>query len=129
MEIDPKDWNDTSFTSHHELYRFIGMPSGLLIAPGMFQRVVAVILSTVTWQFALFYYNYILIFSRTPEEHMEYAQHVIFLLKTAGVTLMLKSSISSRIRSTTWVMLIGQDDWRSRTILLTLSAAENNIQP
>lgn len=55
VEINEKIRDKTAFTLHHELYGFIGIPFGLLNAPGTCQRTMDVTLSLVKWQFALVY--------------------------------------------------------------------------
>lgn len=48
-------------------------------------------LFSVKWKFALFYLDDIVIFSRTPREHINHTQLVLSLLMGTGVTLKLKS--------------------------------------
>lgn len=90
IEIEKSDRDKTAFTSPHGLYRFIRMPFGLRNAPGTFQRTMDVILSTVKWQFALVYLDDIVVFSRTPVEHIDHVRHVLTLLHDDGVILKLK---------------------------------------
>lgn len=108
VEIDLKDREKIAFKSHQGLYGIIRIPFGLKNAPGTFNRVVDVILSAVRWKFALVYLDDIVIFSRTPEEHLNHLRHVLRLLKTAGVTLNLKSANYFQTQSTTWGMLFGE---------------------
>lgn len=47
IQIDDRDRDKTAFTSHHGLYRLIGMPFRLQNAPATFQRAADVILDSV----------------------------------------------------------------------------------
>lgn len=66
------------------------MPSGLQNTPGTFQQAMHVILSTVKYQFALVYLDVIVIFSRTPDEHILPIHTILNLIRDSGVTLKLK---------------------------------------
>lgn len=57
-----------------------------------FQPVMNIILSRVNWQFALVYFDDIVIFSKTPHEHAAYTKRFSKLLKKNSVTLKLKKS-------------------------------------
>lgn len=50
LEVEEIDRDNTAFTSHHRLYRFVQMRFGLNNAPGLFQRDTEVILSLVIRQ-------------------------------------------------------------------------------
>lgn len=63
VEIDKADYDESAFTSHHRLYRFIRMPFGLRIATGTYQRTMEVKLFVVKWQIALVDLDDIVIFS------------------------------------------------------------------
>lgn len=61
------DKDKTALTSHHGLFSFTRMSFGLKNASGTFQRVIEVILSTVKWNFALHYVDYVIVFSSSLE--------------------------------------------------------------
>lgn len=65
FKVDKRDGERTAFTSHHGLYQSARMPIGLRNIPAMIERVMAITLSTVKWQFALLYFGDIVIFSKT----------------------------------------------------------------
>lgn len=62
VEINQRDSEQTTLTSHHGLYRFIRMPFGLKHALGTFQQAFDVILSMEKWQYALIYFDDIVVF-------------------------------------------------------------------
>lgn len=53
VEFAYKDHNRMALTTHHCLFRFTRMPSGLKNDSGTFKRSMDVLLTKVTWQFAL----------------------------------------------------------------------------
>lgn len=55
--------DECPFSSHYKQQRFIHIPLGQEIVPSAFLRLLHVILSEVTWAFAIFYIDYIVIFS------------------------------------------------------------------
>lgn len=61
----------TAFILRHGLYRFVSMPFGLCDAQKTFQRNMSVILFNVNWQFALVYFDSIVMFSKTLEKRIE----------------------------------------------------------
>lgn len=81
--------NETVPTSHHNLYRFVGMPFGLANAPGSFQCAMYIILTLINWQLAPVFLHNILVFSRSLCDHFEYVKRVLSLLRDTGVTLKL----------------------------------------
>ena len=89
IEMDAATKDRSAFVSHHGMYQFVRMPFGLRNAPATFQRAIDFILADAKWQFAIVYIDDIIIFSRTPEEHLEHLDTVLGLLAKAGVTLKL----------------------------------------
>jgi len=65
------------------------MPLGLTNAPATFQRALDIIRSGVKWQSCLVYLDNVIVYSRTEEEHIGRVDHVLRLLREAGVTLRL----------------------------------------
>lgn len=90
LDINKADKNETAFISHQETYRFIQMPFGLLNAPRTFKRTMDVMLVTVWRQSALVYFDDIVIFSKSSQEHIGQVQKIFSLLRQARVTLKLK---------------------------------------
>ena len=90
VPIAERDRDRTTFTSHMGTFRYKRMPFGLRNAPATFQRALDIILSGVRWKTCLVYIDDVVIFSKTQEEHFEHVNHVLSLLKEAGVKLKLK---------------------------------------
>lgn len=65
------------------------MPFGFHGSPRTFQKTTDVTLSPLQLQFALIYLDDSIIFSRTPDEHIEHDCTVLSLLQRAGATLNL----------------------------------------
>lgn len=63
IEIYTKDRDNTDFTPHHGIYRFIWMPFGLKKALETFQGAMDVILESVKWQFESVYLDDMVVFS------------------------------------------------------------------
>lgn len=68
VKVAQEDCNKTASTSHQGLFCFTRMPFGLERAPGTFKRTINVLLMEGKWQFALFYLDNIVNFSRAPEK-------------------------------------------------------------
>lgn len=82
IAMDIKKVDKIAFVTYNELYKYINMPFGLKNAPETFQGAMSVVLSTVNWQYALVYIDYVSIFSKTPKEHPHHIEKVLKLLKT-----------------------------------------------
>jgi len=65
------------------------MPFGLTNAPATFKRALDIILSGVKWQRCLIYLEDVIVYSKSEEEHIGDDDHVLRLLREAGVTLRL----------------------------------------
>jgi Reverse transcriptase (RNA-dependent DNA polymerase)/RNase H-like domain found in reverse transcriptase len=89
IPVRPEDREKTTFTSHEGLYWFLRVPFGLSNAPATFQRFVDITLSGLTWKSCLVYLDDIIVFSRTPAEHMAHLDAVFHRLYRAGLTLIL----------------------------------------
>ena len=61
------------------------MPFGLKNAPATFQRVIEMALRSILRKFYLVYIDDIIIFSDTPEQHLQHIKEVLELLR--GVNL------------------------------------------
>lgn len=99
IEIEEADRDETAFTSHHGLYQFIRMPFELRNAPDTFQRTMGVILSTLLWKCAIIYLDDIVIFSKSPQEHIGHVKTMLTLLRNASVAMDSKKCKISTERS------------------------------
>lgn len=66
------------------------MPFGLRNALGTFQRTLDVILSSIKWQFALVYLDYIVVFNRALQQHIDHECEDLALLHSADATIELR---------------------------------------
>lgn len=80
IEIVEADRNNTTFSSHHGLSRFIRMAFRLNIALALLQRAVDIVLSGARLQFALVYHNDIIFYSKSVTEHSGHTHIVLTLL-------------------------------------------------
>lgn len=76
IEIGGRDGNETSFTSHHGLYKFTRIPFRLRNALATFQRAMGVILPSMRWQFSLVYLDDIGVFLESAHDHSEEVRRV-----------------------------------------------------
>jgi Reverse transcriptase (RNA-dependent DNA polymerase) len=89
VPVRPEDREKTTFTSHDGNYWFLRMPLGLDNASATFQRFVDITLSGLTWKTCLFYLDDIIVFSKTPAEHMAHLDAVLHRLYRAVMALNL----------------------------------------
>jgi len=73
---DPSDSDKTTFITRKGSFKFKVLPFGLKGLPGLFQRVMDLVLAGLTWQIRLVYIDDIIVFSRTIEEHLERLEEV-----------------------------------------------------
>jgi len=65
----------------------VRLPIGLCNAPATFQRAMDILLAGVKWHKGLVYLDDVIVFSRSPEEHLQHLDEVMTRLGKAGVTL------------------------------------------
>jgi len=85
--MSPKDKIKTAFLSHHGLWQFKRLPMGLRNSPATFMRCLDQVLGDLKWKICAIYFNDIVIFSRTFEEHLMHIRLVLQKLKDAGLTI------------------------------------------
>jgi hypothetical protein len=88
IPVRPEDRENTNFTSHEGHYWF-RMPFCLSNDTTTFQRFVDITLSGLTCKTCLVYLDDIIVFSKTPAEHMAHLDALIHRLYRAGLTLNL----------------------------------------
>jgi Reverse transcriptase (RNA-dependent DNA polymerase) len=90
IPVRPEDRDKTTFYSHEGIYWFLRIPFGLRNSPATFHRFVDITLSGLTWKTCLAYLDDIIVFSKTPAEHVAHLDAVLHRLYRAGLTLNLK---------------------------------------
>lgn len=90
--IKESDREKTAFSINGAKYEFVRMPFGLKNAPSIFQRCVDDILRPYIGRFAYVYIDDVLIFSSTPEEHMEHITTIINALHRANMKISSEKS-------------------------------------
>ncbi|GBP12168.1 Retrovirus-related Pol polyprotein from transposon gypsy [Eumeta japonica] len=83
VKIRKEDREKSAFCVNGEKYEFIRMPFALKNAPSIFQRFVDDILREYIGKFAYVYIDDVLIYSSSPEEHMEHIEIIFDALNKA----------------------------------------------
>ena len=73
----PEDRKKTVFIIPDGLFEFLCMPCGLSTAPATFARAIGIILSGLTYDTCLCYFDGVTIFSKTIEQHCQRLQSVL----------------------------------------------------
>lgn len=89
-EIRPCDREKTAFTVKNTKYEWTRVPFGLQSSPGFFARVINEILYDILGPQCLAYMDDIVLFSKTPEQHLDTINEVMFKLESAGIKLKIK---------------------------------------
>ena len=85
IDMADEDKQKTAFATHRGLFQFRVMPFGLRNAPATFQRLMDTTLSCLTWLFCMVYLDYIIVWSRTFDEHVVHLRAVFRRLAEAGL--------------------------------------------
>ena len=67
----PEDREKTAFMTPHGLFEFLRMPYGLSTAPATFSRAISIVLSGLTYEMCLCYFDDVIIFSKDMQQHCE----------------------------------------------------------
>ena len=81
IRISPEDAHKTAFTTPIGQYEFKVLGQGLANSPATFQSVMNKIFAPHLFKFCVVYLDDIMIYSKTPEEHLEHLETVLKLLR------------------------------------------------
>ncbi len=90
IHMNPKHQHLTAFITSSGLYEFTVMPFGLCGSPGTFQRMMNYVLKDHIGKFVLVYMDDIIIYSKSPEEHMKHIRIIFEELRKYSLKIKLK---------------------------------------
>ena len=85
IPLDKPSIPKTAFNSPFRKYEYVKVPFGLAQAPGYYQELMTCILKD--FNFAIAYLDDIIIFSKTPQEHLSHIRKVFKKLKSANLSM------------------------------------------
>ena len=83
----PEHKHKTAFSTDRGLYQFRVMPFGLNNSLTTFQTLMNEVLRPFIKQFCIVYLDDIIIYSKTPEEHLEHLRLILEALREAGLKI------------------------------------------
>jgi len=81
IRVKPKDVPKTAFRTHYGHYEYLVMPFGVTNAPNVFMDYMNRIFHPYLNSFVVVFIDYILVYSKTSEEHEEHLRVVLQTLK------------------------------------------------
>ena len=85
MEESSQDY--TAFSTPFGSFKWLSMPMGLTGSPPTFQCLVEKVLVGLTWKICVAYLDDVIIFSSTPEEHLERLRFVFQRLRAHNLKI------------------------------------------
>jgi hypothetical protein len=89
LEIAEADKAKTAFSTFDGHYEFNRLPMGLKNSPGVFQRLMNLVLSGFMGHFSMIYIDDIIVYSKTAELHVEHIEKILDKLDEAGLRIKL----------------------------------------
>ena len=87
VELDEESAGKTAFVTRSGVYKFNVLPFGLSNAPAIFQRLMDMVLSGLTWIYCLAFLDDVIVMASTFEQHVERLTAVLDRLKEANLKL------------------------------------------
>ena len=87
IAMNESDKSKTTFISHRGSWQFKRMPMGLKNSPATFQRCVDAVLGDIKWVYCAVYFDDIVVFSETFEDHLIHVAEVLRRIRNAGLTI------------------------------------------
>ena len=101
IPLDKSSISKTAFNSPFWKYEYVKVPFGLTQAPAYFQELMTGILKD--FPFAITYLDDIIIFSKTPQEHLSHICMVFEKLKSANLSMKKSKCSFSQRKYNIWV--------------------------
>ena len=77
VSMRPEDREKTAFVTPGGLYEFLRMPYGLSMAPATFSRAISIVLSGLSYEICLCYFDDVIIFSTDIHDHCQRIRTVL----------------------------------------------------
>lgn len=90
VRVYPQDIPKTAFRTHNGHYEYLVMPFGLCNAPSTFQALMNSVFRSHLRKFVLVFFDDILVYSSSWEDHLEHVQTVLQILRTHQLFVKLK---------------------------------------
>ena len=113
IRLDEADQAKTAFITPFGLYEFKVLPFGLTNAPATFQSTMSKIFSDYISNFVLAFLDDILVYSKTPEEHLEHLRAVLERLREYRLFAKLKKCDFNKSELRYLGYIIGRDGLKS----------------